>query len=453
MVYPSHYEAGSYGIDNPNANPYELVTAAMKDTTKRLAGTGAMGRPWLQDFSLRRRHLRGGRGQGADQGGRGAGLQRVASVGSVAQVHGRGSAPPGELSRRDRDAPPRPRGPYIDQHGDHVPAPRTSSTPSSVSRSRGITLRVMKLSTMKGSSKSTPSAAAARFQRTEPGAHRRDGQIGHQPGQGQREGLHVPPSTTASPPPAAATARAAASMSSGSMPVTSRWWASWAMVVAIAPRRRPRPLTSPRPIRFGRSGACPVGARAGPPGRRPCRDRPAGGRRAACTSTMRSSLDDGAGDQMDGADPVRTVGRRRSQILRAAIRPARTETEASGGVAGRGTVRTPVAGDHPAGLDDHAGVRERGVVHDEEVGPQTGRDAAPVVQTVERGRVDGGGPQGVVQRTRRPGPGRPPLRRGGGARPGRPRCGRRCRGRCARCRARRGRAGPGRGRGRPSPRG
>ncbi len=52
MVYPSHYEAGSYGIDSPNANPYDTVTAAMKDTTKRLAGTGAKGRPWLQDFSL-----------------------------------------------------------------------------------------------------------------------------------------------------------------------------------------------------------------------------------------------------------------------------------------------------------------------------------------------------------------------------------------------------------------
>jgi hypothetical protein len=52
MVYPSHYDSGSYGISNPNASPYETVTAAMKDTTKRLAGTGAMGRPWLQDFSL-----------------------------------------------------------------------------------------------------------------------------------------------------------------------------------------------------------------------------------------------------------------------------------------------------------------------------------------------------------------------------------------------------------------
>jgi hypothetical protein len=53
MVYPSHYEAGSYGIDSPNASPGATITAAMEDTAKRLAGTGAMGRPWLQDFSLR----------------------------------------------------------------------------------------------------------------------------------------------------------------------------------------------------------------------------------------------------------------------------------------------------------------------------------------------------------------------------------------------------------------
>ena len=52
MVYPSHYDRGSYGIDSPNASPYELIKAAMKETTTRLAGTGAKGRPWLQDFSL-----------------------------------------------------------------------------------------------------------------------------------------------------------------------------------------------------------------------------------------------------------------------------------------------------------------------------------------------------------------------------------------------------------------
>ena len=53
MVYPSHYTANYYGVANPNEHPYEIVTAAMKDTRKRLAGMGAMGRPWLQDFSLR----------------------------------------------------------------------------------------------------------------------------------------------------------------------------------------------------------------------------------------------------------------------------------------------------------------------------------------------------------------------------------------------------------------
>lgn len=49
MVYPSHYDDGSYGLDKPDAHPFELITAAMKDTTRRLAGTGAKGRPWLKD--------------------------------------------------------------------------------------------------------------------------------------------------------------------------------------------------------------------------------------------------------------------------------------------------------------------------------------------------------------------------------------------------------------------
>jgi len=51
MVYPSHYSANSYGLDDPNRYPYELVTGAMADAKKRLAGTGCKGRPWLQDFS------------------------------------------------------------------------------------------------------------------------------------------------------------------------------------------------------------------------------------------------------------------------------------------------------------------------------------------------------------------------------------------------------------------
>ncbi len=52
MVYPSHYDPGTYGIESPNASPYELVTRAMKDAIPRLVGTGAIARPWLQDFSM-----------------------------------------------------------------------------------------------------------------------------------------------------------------------------------------------------------------------------------------------------------------------------------------------------------------------------------------------------------------------------------------------------------------
>jgi hypothetical protein len=52
MVYPSHYYAGSYGIAKPNAAPYDIVSYAMQDAKKRLPGTGALVRPWLQDFTL-----------------------------------------------------------------------------------------------------------------------------------------------------------------------------------------------------------------------------------------------------------------------------------------------------------------------------------------------------------------------------------------------------------------
>ena len=51
MIYPSLYYANSYGLVNPNANPYELVSAALKDAKRRMPGTGAMVRPWLQDYS------------------------------------------------------------------------------------------------------------------------------------------------------------------------------------------------------------------------------------------------------------------------------------------------------------------------------------------------------------------------------------------------------------------
>ncbi len=49
MVYPSHYDRGWYGFDNPNANPGPMVTAALTDGLNRLA-RNVIVRPWLQDF-------------------------------------------------------------------------------------------------------------------------------------------------------------------------------------------------------------------------------------------------------------------------------------------------------------------------------------------------------------------------------------------------------------------
>ncbi|MCG6955493.1 MAG: putative glycoside hydrolase [Gemmatimonadetes bacterium] len=54
MVYPSHYWKGSFGYDQPNAYPYEIIRQALGDALRRSAqvpGAGSV-RPWLQDFSL-----------------------------------------------------------------------------------------------------------------------------------------------------------------------------------------------------------------------------------------------------------------------------------------------------------------------------------------------------------------------------------------------------------------
>ncbi len=49
MLYPSHYDAGWYGFDKPNDHPGPMVDRALKDAMRRLE-TGAVVRPWLQDF-------------------------------------------------------------------------------------------------------------------------------------------------------------------------------------------------------------------------------------------------------------------------------------------------------------------------------------------------------------------------------------------------------------------
>ena len=54
MVYPSHYNAGEYGISDPNAAPGETVTRSLQDFGRALEGRKTRLTPWLQDFSLGR---------------------------------------------------------------------------------------------------------------------------------------------------------------------------------------------------------------------------------------------------------------------------------------------------------------------------------------------------------------------------------------------------------------
>ena len=54
MIYPSHYWPYSFGYEEPNARPYEVVKAALLDAQERSAAVEGAGltRPWLQDFTL-----------------------------------------------------------------------------------------------------------------------------------------------------------------------------------------------------------------------------------------------------------------------------------------------------------------------------------------------------------------------------------------------------------------
>lgn len=54
MVYPSHYGKGSYGVAEPDFEPYKIVNYSMKKAKERLSKNEksiARLRPWLQDFS------------------------------------------------------------------------------------------------------------------------------------------------------------------------------------------------------------------------------------------------------------------------------------------------------------------------------------------------------------------------------------------------------------------
>lgn len=54
MVYPSHYGPGWYGNAVPDANPYDTIFGAMKDTKLKIEPLGEnqpIIRPWIQDFT------------------------------------------------------------------------------------------------------------------------------------------------------------------------------------------------------------------------------------------------------------------------------------------------------------------------------------------------------------------------------------------------------------------
>lgn len=53
MVYPSHYNAGLFGLKNPNASPYQTVYQSMLKGLEKSEGLEiSKHRPWIQDFSL-----------------------------------------------------------------------------------------------------------------------------------------------------------------------------------------------------------------------------------------------------------------------------------------------------------------------------------------------------------------------------------------------------------------
>jgi hypothetical protein len=52
MLYPSHFHKPEYGIPDPEKEPYRTVSVSLRDAKRRIKGTGAKLRPWLQDFTL-----------------------------------------------------------------------------------------------------------------------------------------------------------------------------------------------------------------------------------------------------------------------------------------------------------------------------------------------------------------------------------------------------------------
>lgn len=53
MIYPSHYAEGSYGIEIPDREPYQIIYKSLYDARKKTIDNKNVNiRPWLQDFSM-----------------------------------------------------------------------------------------------------------------------------------------------------------------------------------------------------------------------------------------------------------------------------------------------------------------------------------------------------------------------------------------------------------------
>lgn len=57
MIYPSHYASGNFGLEHPDANPYETILGALRKSKSELSAAAKEGvgqaivRPWLQSFT------------------------------------------------------------------------------------------------------------------------------------------------------------------------------------------------------------------------------------------------------------------------------------------------------------------------------------------------------------------------------------------------------------------
>jgi hypothetical protein len=74
MIYPSHWGPGEYGVEDPNRQPYDIITATLEVWKAQTEGTRAGIVPWLEDTNYRawdrpeqvREQLRAARDQGVD---------------------------------------------------------------------------------------------------------------------------------------------------------------------------------------------------------------------------------------------------------------------------------------------------------------------------------------------------------------------------------------------------